>query len=125
MSEFYLRDKIYGWDKREQVKFCLFCCYKVKHLMDEESLETVKLVEKWLEDETSVSSKELRTAANWIADADTVAYYMLKTAYYVYHADTLYWADNTALFTSSVLTSSKEALYLDYMRDKLSDIMES
>ena len=122
MSEFNLRDKIENWDKKEIVRFSLFCCHKVRHLMNKESLKVVKLVERWLEDETSVSEEELGRATDCAHNATRIAYYTAHAAYYNDYTFSAYYATH---YTAKALISSKEALYLEYMRGRLSDIMEN
>ena len=125
MSEFYLKEAIKDWDKRELVKFCLFCCYKVKHSMNEESLRAVELVEKWLEDKSSVSQEELEKAAYYTTyncNADVAAHDTFRAAYR--NINIIHWTDNVVFYIASAINSSIEALYIDYMRDKSSNIME-
>ena len=125
MSEFYLDDKIEAWNFDERVKFCLFCCYKVKHLLDDDSLEALELVEKWLEDESSISEKNL------LKTADAIYKYTVYSVRTVYNA--IYYAVNrnyysvyyTSYSAAVALNSSQKALYLEFMRGKLSDIMEN
>ena len=134
MSKFNLRDKIESWDKKEIVRFGLFCCSKVKHFMDDKSLKIVGLIEKQLGDEGSAEREELKKAANIVANTVYTidsTYYAACTAVYAADAITYYAAKATASITyaahyaAKALRSSEEAVYLNYMRNKLSDIMEN
>ena len=62
------------YSKRDCVKVALYCAEDCFHLNPtKESQTCIDLVKKWLEDETSVTVEELRTAAYWVANADIAA----------------------------------------------------
>ena len=75
-----------------QVTFALHCCNDIKHLItDPRSIEVLHLVEKWLHNPNSVTSRELYDAASYAANAASASY-AANAAYAAYAANAAYAA---------------------------------
>ena len=100
-----------------QVTFALHCCNDIKHLItDPRSIEVLHLVEKWLHNPNSVTSRELYDAASYAANAASASY-AANAAYAAYAANAAYAASAANAAANAAAYAAAYAAYA-YAEDR-------